>query len=207
MSHASHPLSCRLIAFAVVIVLFSTVVSQAAIITNVTFTNSQNNTAAEAANPNVNLQTGDQIYYDRTDLLYDSIPDFLVGQEFIQLSRLDSLSTNMTIQLTLATPARVYIIADDRGTSWVQADNPSFSLVTGEQVTISGAPIDYDIFVTDVTSAGTFDVDGATGGTTRVAHAIVVTPIPEPGSLLLLGAGVAMIGLRRQSLRMQLNHA
>jgi len=153
--------------------------------------------ADQTPGPNESVFTlffGGPVYQDYS-FTYTSWPAYLNGAEVVRMVNTDLLDSDYRLQLTLAQPATVFLLVDDRSTTgaqpWVAARGFQD---TGDTVMVWDFP--YSVYSVEA-PAGSFTVSEHSGS----ANMYTVAVVPEPSVAALLGAlgGISLCCRRRRT--------
>jgi hypothetical protein len=133
--------------------------------------------------------------YQDYSFTYSSWPSYLNGAETVRMVNTDALDSDYRLQLTLAQPATVYLLVDDRSTTAAQPWVAERGFQdTGDTVMVWDFP--YSVYSVEA-PAGAFTVHEHSG----TLNMYTVAVVPEPSVTALMGAigGIALCGRRRGS--------
>jgi hypothetical protein len=133
--------------------------------------------------------------YQDYSFTYSSWPSYLNGAEVVRMVNTDALDVDYRLQLTLAQPATVFLLVDDRTTTAAQPWVATRGFQdTGDTVMVWDFP--YSVYSVEA-PAGTFTLHENTGSLNMYTVAVV----PEPSVTALVGAiaGIGLCGRRRRS--------
>ena len=144
------------------------------------------------------LGVGVEMFGDRTNQRFSSVPDFLLGADYVQTLNDDTHIDAFELDVELAEPARLYVFVNDYAFGdgnpipWMADGSVPFTFVDTGETVVRHSPgfnplyTDHSVWVSG-RPAGTSTL--LNGGTGVAMYGVAVTAIPEPGSIALLLCG------------------